>query len=452
MHQRALLFSALLTAVRAQQAGTLTEEVHPSLTWQKCTSEGSCTEQSGSVVIDSNWRWTHSVDDSTNCYTGNTWDSTLCPDDETCATNCALDGADYESTYGITTDGDSLTLKFVTGSNVGSRVYLMDTSDKKYQTFDLLDAEFTFDVDVSNLPCGLNSALYFTAMDADGGTSRYPANKAGAKYGTGYCDSQCPRDLKFINGEANLDGWEPSSNNDNTGIGNHGSCCPEMDIWEANKISTALTPHPCDSSSQTMCEGNNCGGTYSDDRYGGTCDPDGCDFNPYRMGNESFYGAGKIVDTGSKMTVVTQFITDGSSSLSEIKRYYVQNGKVIANAESSISGVTGNSITTDFCTAQKKAFGDDDVFAAHNGLAGISDAMSSMVLILSLWDDYYASMEWLDSDYPENATATDPGVARGTCDSESGVPATVEGAHPDASVTFSNIKFGPINSTFSASA
>lgn len=72
MHQRALLFSALLTAVRAQQAGTLTEEVHPSLTWQKCTSEGSCTEQSGSVVIDSNWRWTHSVNDSTNCYTGNT--------------------------------------------------------------------------------------------------------------------------------------------------------------------------------------------------------------------------------------------------------------------------------------------------------------------------------------------------------------------------------------------
>lgn len=43
-----------------------------------------------------------------------------------------------------------------------------------------------------------------------------------------------------------------------------------MDIWEANKISTALTPHPCDSSEQTMCEGNDCGGTYSDDRYGGT--------------------------------------------------------------------------------------------------------------------------------------------------------------------------------------
>ncbi|KAJ7661145.1 glycosyl hydrolase family 7-domain-containing protein [Mycena rosella] len=35
-------------------------------------------------------------------------------------------------------------------------------------------------------------------MDVDGGLSRFPTNKAGAQYGTGYCDSQCPHDLKFI--------------------------------------------------------------------------------------------------------------------------------------------------------------------------------------------------------------------------------------------------------------
>ena len=71
MYQRALLFPALVAAVRAQQAGTLKTETHPSLTWQKCTAAGSCTDQSGSVVIDANWRWTDSVDASTNCYTGN---------------------------------------------------------------------------------------------------------------------------------------------------------------------------------------------------------------------------------------------------------------------------------------------------------------------------------------------------------------------------------------------
>lgn len=103
--------------------------------------------------------------------------------------------------------------------------------EDKYQMFDLLGNEFTFDVDVSQLGCGLNGALYFVAMDEDGGMSKYDGNKAGAKYGTGYCDAQCPRDLKFINGEANSDGWEPSTNDQNAGIGPYGSCCTEMDIW-----------------------------------------------------------------------------------------------------------------------------------------------------------------------------------------------------------------------------
>jgi cellulose 1,4-beta-cellobiosidase len=76
--------------------------------------------------------------------------------------------------------------------------------DNKYQMFNLLNKEFTFDVDMSNTPCGLNAALYFVSMDADGGKSKYPGNKAGAKFGTGYCDAQCPRDLKFINGEVSL--------------------------------------------------------------------------------------------------------------------------------------------------------------------------------------------------------------------------------------------------------
>jgi hypothetical protein len=49
--------------------------------------------------------------------------------------------------------------------------------------------------------CGINGALYFVKMDADGGLAKYPTNKAGAPYGTGYCDAQCPRDLKFIAGK-----------------------------------------------------------------------------------------------------------------------------------------------------------------------------------------------------------------------------------------------------------
>lgn len=103
----------------------------------------------------------------------------------------------------MTTSGNALTLDFVTTAsqkNIGSRLYLLQ-DDSHYQLFNLLNQEFTFDVDLSTLPCGLNGALYFSQMDADGGVARFPTNKAGAKYGTGYCDSQCPRDLKFIDGE-----------------------------------------------------------------------------------------------------------------------------------------------------------------------------------------------------------------------------------------------------------
>lgn len=91
----------------------------------------------------------------------------------------------------------------VTNKNVGSRLFLM-ADDSNYQLLNLLNKEFTFDVDVSHLPCGLNGALYLVSMAKDGGASLYPTNKAGAKYGAGYCDAQCPRDLKFINGEVRL--------------------------------------------------------------------------------------------------------------------------------------------------------------------------------------------------------------------------------------------------------
>jgi hypothetical protein len=42
--------------------------------------------------------------------------------------------------------------------------------------------EFTFDVDMSQLGCGLNGALYLSAMPLDGGLSTQTNNKAGAKY------------------------------------------------------------------------------------------------------------------------------------------------------------------------------------------------------------------------------------------------------------------------------
>ncbi|KAJ3725715.1 cellobiohydrolase I-II [Lentinula raphanica] len=448
----ALVSFAFFAVAYGQQIGTLTAETHPPLTWQECTASG-CTTQSSTVVLDANWRYLHDVSSSTNCYEGNTWDTTLCPDPTTCAQNCALDGADYEGTYGVIASGDSLTLKFVTTSeqkNVGSRLYLMAPgSTSEYQSFKLINQEFTFDVDVSQLPCGLNGALYFSQMDADGGVSRFPTNKAGAQYGTGYCDSQCPHDIKFIDGLANIVDWTPSTNNPNTGTGNTGTCCAEMDIWEANSISAAVTPHPCTVTGQTSCTGSTCS---SPNSTAGVCDQAGCDFNSYRLGDTTFYGPGMTVDTTQPFTVVTQFVSsnnESTGSLSAIRRLYVQNGVVIQNSETNIPGIdTTNEIDADFCEQQKAAFGDTDTFDSKGGMSGMGDAMSAgMVLVLSLWDDYAVNMLWLDSTYPTDGTT--PGDFRGTCATSSGVPATVEAQSPNAQVIFSNIKFGAIGSTFS---
>ena len=175
------------------------------------------------------------------------------------------------------------------------------------------------------------------------------------------------------------------------------------------------------------------------------------------MGNTNFYGPGKTVDTTKTFTVVTQFLTSSgtaSGTLSEIRRFYVQNGELIPNSMTSIPAMKTqyNSITEPYCDAQKAAFGDNTSFQSKGGLSGMGSALGrgSMVLVMSLWDDHAVDMLWLDSTYPTTDSASTPGAARGTCATSSGVPATLESQDTSAYVTYSNIKFGAINSTFTA--
>lgn len=80
-------------------------------------------------------------------------------------------------------------------------------------------------------------------------------------------------------------------------------------------------------------------------RYNGICDKDGCDFASYRMNDKTFFGPGAEyqVDTTRPFTVVSQFITtDGTDNgdLKEFRRFYVQDGRRIANSKVSISPST----------------------------------------------------------------------------------------------------------------
>merc|ERR1712232_592762 len=423
-----------------QQSGKAKKEDHLPLTLSECTENG-CTAQATSITMDANWRWTHEAGGYSNCYSGSSWDKTVCDTPKDCATNCALEGiptSDWKNTYGVTSDGATLTLGYKTGNNMGSRTYLLE-DDSHYKMFKLLNREFTVDVDVSKLPCGINGALYFSEMAADGGSS-FAGNDAGAKFGTGYCDAQCPHDIKFINGESNTLDWNTTS-----AMGKYGSCCAEMDIWEANSKATAYTAHPCSLDGPKRCENEeDCGES-------GFCDRPGCDLNTYRFGDKTFFGEGSsfAVDTSAPFTIVTQFITSDNTDtgdLVEIRRKYVQGGKVIETPKLDVDGKEFHSITTDFCTSQKKETGDKDEFGIRGGLKQMGRALGrGMVLVMSIWDDGAAHMLWLDSTYPVGASG--PGAERGPCDPSSGDPNPTRAKYPDSLVKYMNIKVGTIGST-----
>jgi cellulase len=71
------------------------------------------------------------------------------------------------------------------------------------------------------------------------------------------------------------------------------------------------------------------------------------------------------------------------------------------------------------------------------GHKGMGDALSrGMVLAMSIWWDEGGAMNWLDSG------------SAGPCNATEGFPETVRQVEKAPTVTFSNIKWGEIGSTF----
>ena len=108
-------------------------------------------------------------------------------------------------------------------------------------------------------------------------------------------------------------------------------------VWESNSQAQAVTPHVCSGGAAAggsyKCQGKECGDDDKGERDLSVCDKSGCDFNPYRLGVTDFYGnsSSYSVDTTKPFTVVTQWITSDNTDtgdLVEIRRKYVQNGKV----------------------------------------------------------------------------------------------------------------------------
>lgn len=200
-----LVVATLLSAwTAAQQIGHIIPEKHPKLLTYWCTGNGGCVQRDTTVVLDEFYRNIHEINDTTvSCGTWAGLNTEICPDIETCARDCALEGVNYAAN-GVRTDGDAIVMnQFVKAPNgtylsIGPRAYLLEVGGKDYKLFKMLNMEITLDIDVSKLVCGMNGALYLTEMETSGGRDN-ELNPAGAAYGTGYCDAQCPK-LAWING------------------------------------------------------------------------------------------------------------------------------------------------------------------------------------------------------------------------------------------------------------
>ena len=408
---------ALLSQTAGQQIGSSPEH-HPKLRTQYCSSGSGCSAKDTVIVLDAQWRELYDVRTGGSCITdAGKLNTSICPTIKACAEHCALDGIDYTGTGVDVAQDSKVTLKMYEKYQgelveIGPQIYLLDPNVKQYQNLHLLNQEISFEVDVSELPCGMNGAIYLAGMDPSGGRSKL--NPAGATYGTGYCDSQCYQSYNFINGVANLD--------------KKGACCNEMDLLEANSRATQYTAHPCRGITGLYeCHGKECG-----DGREGVCDSVGCGFNPYGLGDHDFYGIHAKVNTSKPFKVVTQFHTDDRTSegrLLEIRRFYVQDGQTIQNSRFHSENRSYAALSPDFCRSiQAKSFHH------HDGLTAIGEALKhGMVLIMGIWGGGY--MTWLDS-----------GDA-GPCSKKEDQTGYIKKHSPNTRVTFSDIRWGDIGTT-----
>lgn len=194
-------FLAFIAIANAQQVGLATPEVHPRLSSEICAKSKGCSPANTSIVIDAGFRWLHKVAGTTNCISGK-FNPSVCSDPESCVKNCALEGVEDYGKFGLKTAGNAVTMSLFRNEGgklvkTSPRIYLYDEFKEQYALFQLLNREFTFDVDMSKAGCGVNGALYLAEMSPTG--HRDSINTAGAKYGVGYCDAQCPKQ-KYING------------------------------------------------------------------------------------------------------------------------------------------------------------------------------------------------------------------------------------------------------------
>merc|ERR1711868_27143 len=165
----------------------------------------------------------------------------------------------------------------------GGGVYLAEknvdigTDPYMYWQTNLADQVWSYDVDVSNVGCKCNAAMYWVNMPGYENGAPYPA-----EWGIYYCDAN------FVNGN-----W-----------------CPEYDTFEGNDQTMSVAIHTCD---------------YVDPNEYPSCDRAGCGTNAC-TGIGGQYGRGRTIDTSRTYRISHGQVMDGDY-LARSFHHLEQDGK-----------------------------------------------------------------------------------------------------------------------------
>ncbi|PLW06683.1 hypothetical protein PCANC_25185 [Puccinia coronata f. sp. avenae] len=320
----------------------------------------------------------------------------------------------------------------------------------KYFMFKLKNREFSFTVDVFKLPCGLNGALYFSAMDEDGGkaggtwpvpnTERATVTLNAPRMSNGLAARPTPKDgyPRRLIPTLERAPWDPAA--------------PR---WIYGRPTQSRKP-----SLLTRAKNPNLQSVSA--RSAEMTPAADTKLNVTKMDVISLLTDGaprNSTDSTRRSTATRNLPSSPNSSLAteptpdpfpKSDGFTSKTGKTIKNEAVTLPGLAkpADSITEDFCAATKKFTSDVNDFSLKGGMKGMDAALErGMVLVFSLWDDQMAHMNWLDSTYPPEKPVTGPGVARGTCDVKAGDPTNVRAKFADATVEFSEVKIGPITNS-----
>ena len=188
-------------------------------------------------------------------------------------------GAGYQN-ENIRTNGTSASF----GRNTAAYVVKNGSFDSgnfspdMFVEYNLLNKTVSFTVDLSDIECSCNAALFFTSQPAIGANGEPIAGTQG----TYSCDA------------------------------NHGNgeLCWEMDNMEANKYALQVTPHQCNSAPGTYiseCDGAGCGTNLYNINNKGICPDSSCKINSNLPFEQSIYFGNNMYVTLTQGSNVIEF-------------------------------------------------------------------------------------------------------------------------------------------------